>query len=127
MAKVIVTIEFDNNKDADRAVKYGTEEFSNLFCGMDNGCVDAHIVSVEIDEPPVAAVVADEGVVRAYTSVSSVGALRRFLDGIPDSAGLESYSGSVESLVNFGLTYGESYDEYSRDAGKYVLTINNEN
>jgi hypothetical protein len=122
--KLVIVVEVED--DAVRG-RIDAEALSNLFCGIDTGALSGRIVSADYDDPPIVAELSNEGDERAYTNVATVGDLRRFIDGLPDSARFESYSGSVESLVNFGLSYGPGCDDYYDKDKSFVLTVNNEN
>lgn len=125
--KLIVTIELADDGLAEDATLYDCGELHDLIYGIDDGAVRGRVESIKIDEPPIVAEVVADTVERAYTHIATVGDLRRFIDGLPDSAAFESYSGSVESLTNFGLSYGPSCNSYYTKDESFVLTVNNEN
>jgi hypothetical protein len=137
MSKLLtITVRVNSDELAADAALYDCDELINLLTGISGGQVDGRVLSAYtseeagLEDSPIVAEVVGDGVERAYTHIATVGDLRRFIDGLPDSAGLESYSGSVESLVNFGLSYGRSCNDWREDdapAESFVLTINNEN
>jgi len=131
MSKILtIHVELDGEG---RPYYNSADDLLNLFAGIDGGQVAGRILFTTISEPadpadqPIVAEVVEEVTERYVPNIRSVGELRRFLADIPDDAGFESYSGSVESLVNFSLNYGPSYDDGAFSDDDFVVRISNEN
>lgn len=91
------------------------EGLADLFCGISGGGCPGRVEITECAGSP------DAPVERYIGDVPNVGVLREFLAGVPDSAEFSSYSGSVESLVGFGISYEAD------DDGRFGVVVRNDN
>jgi len=124
MTKLIVTIELEDGGLAEDATLYDCDELINLLYGISNGNLAGRVERIE---SPTVAIVVDAPVEKHLSNPQTVGDLRAFLADVPDYAKFNSYSGSVESLVNFGLSYDPSPTGYDSEGDSPTLTVQNEN